>query len=387
MRRSARVRAYVVALSVLAGAGTSFCALAQGAQGAYPSYPGAQAYPQAQYPAQTTQPRSAMRDIFAASLAAVVAASGGAAVTAVSAGLNGAITGWLDRKSRPKGAAPGYATNGYTGNGFAPTSDYPSYPGTAGAPAPAYPGDTGQSQYPTQDPSQYPANTYPSYPGDSSQQGGNVPQPAGVPPADTYPQAGNVPQMGGVAPSYPGAAGSAPIYAGVAFEIHLLGPGGRATPVDPSSYVFRTGDRFKVLYRPSLPGRVDVFNVNAGGQTAQIDTVSVAAGQLASLGPYEFADMTGNETLILQLSPCSTNALLAATRNIVKVPDSAGGGAPLQLSACGGAATRGLRTKTRDIRKVSVEQGTSFALDPLAPAELSSGDIAPRQVTITLAHR
>jgi hypothetical protein len=40
-----------------------------------------------------------MREIFAASLAAVVAASGGAAVKAVSDGLTGAITGWLDRKS------------------------------------------------------------------------------------------------------------------------------------------------------------------------------------------------------------------------------------------------------------------------------------------------
>jgi hypothetical protein len=59
----------------------------------------------------------------------------------------------------------------------------------------------------------------------------------------------------------------------------------------------------------------------------------------------------------------------------------------LQLSACGSPATRGLRTKTRDIRKVSVEQGTSFALDPLATSEMSSGDVAPRQVTITLTHR
>jgi hypothetical protein len=133
---------------------------------------------------------------------------------------------------------------------------------------------------------------------------------------------------------------------------------------------------------------VDVYNVNAAGQQAQIDTANVAAGQLANLGPYEFTDLTGNETLILSLSPCSTNALMTATRNIVKVMDaSTGGPAPLQLSACGGAATRGLRTKTRDIRKVSVEQGTSFALDPLAAAELSSGDVAPRQVTITLAHR
>ena len=178
------------------------------------------------------------------------------------------------------------------------------------------------------------------------------------------------------------------LYAGFAYEIHAIGAGGYAQPVDPATHAFRTGDRFKVVYRPSLPGQVDVYNTNAAGQTSRIDSLSVAAGQLAELGPYEFTAMTGNETLILSLAPCSSNALMTATRNIVKVPDGASnGGGSFQLAQCGSPATRGLRTKTRDIRKVSVEGGTNFGLDPLSPSEVSSGDVAPRQITISLQHQ
>ena len=57
------------------------------------------------------------------------------------------------------------------------------------------------------------------------------------------------------------------------------------------------------------------------------------------------------------------------------------------LSDCSSTATRGLKAKTRDIRKVSVESGTAFALDPISANELGSGNMAPRQVTITLHHR
>jgi hypothetical protein len=58
------------------------------------------------------------------------------------------------------------------------------------------------------------------------------------------------------------------------------------------------------------------------------------------------------------------------------------------LGDCSATATRGLKkTKTRDIRKVTVESGTSFALDPIAPTELGAGDMSARQVTITLHHR
>ena len=372
-------------------------------------YPNSGAYPQTQYPTQTQggAPKSAMRQIFAASLAAVVAASGGAAVTAVSAGLNGAITGWLDRKSRPKTTygmnygpqGSGYpGASSYPGGGNAP--DYSQYPSTGGPPSggagypssypgsDGYPSDSSQPSYPPQNS----GDSYPSYPGESSGQNGAMPSSNGDP-NSAYPGSQSYPGSQGYPGAQPGSQpgsqsypGAGSVYAGLAYEIHLLSPGGGSVPVDPASHVFRTGDRFEVLYRPSLPGQVDVFNVNAAGQSSQIDKVNVGAGQLASLGPYEFSDLTGNETLILQLSPCSSAANMTTTRNIVKV-----GGAPtmnpqLQLSACGGTATRGLRTKTRDIRKVATEQGTSFALDQLAPAELRSGDVAPRQVTITLAH-
>jgi hypothetical protein len=358
-----------------------------------------------------------MRDVFAATLAAVVQSTGVTAADAVSAGLNGAISGWLDRKNQRTtkntmsyyGAQPGYAP--YPGEqpgapGPIPQG-YPQVPGNAGNgyPSTGYPGtDTSSNGYPN---TGYPgtdgsSNGYPgpgtqnpAYPGTNPSDNGypstGVPNSGypGTSPDSGYPSTGaaNAGYPGVPGGDYPGATGAGSLYAGFAYEIHAIGAGGYAQPVDPATHAFRTGDRFKVVYRPSLPGQVDVYNVNAAGQTSRIDTLGVAAGQLAELGPYEFADMKGSETLILSLAPCSTAALMTATRNIVKVPTSAGANGSFQLSQCGAAATRGLRTKTRDIRKVSVENGTSFALDPLAAGEISSGDVAPRQITISLQHQ
>jgi len=402
--------------AVALGLGIGSIAVQVLAQGAPPGY-------QMQPPgASAPAPRQpGMRDVFAATLAAVVQTTGVSAASAVSAGLSGAISGWLDRKNQrtPKntmnyyGAQPGNAPypgeqpgapgpmpQGYPGVPGAAGNGYPStaYPGTEpsnnGYPSTGYPG-TGDSNtgypstgapspgYPGTNPSDngYPSTGVPNsgYPGTSPDSvynsvagasGGNMGGYPGVP--------------GGGSPATPGA-GS--LYAGFAYEIHAIGTDGYAQPVDPATHSFRTGDRFKVVYRPSLPGQVDVYNINAAGQTSRIDTLGVAAGQLAELGPYEFADMKGNETLILSLAPCSTAALMTATRNIVKVPDSASANGSFQLSQCGGPATRGLRTKTRDIRKVSVENGTSFGLDPLTPGEITSGDVAPRQITISLQHQ
>jgi hypothetical protein len=43
--------------------------------------------------------------------------------------------------------------------------------------------------------------------------------------------------------------------------------------------------------------------------------------------------------------------------------------------------------QTRDIRKVAVEGMTGFALDPVSAAEFSSGQVTPREVTISFRHR
>jgi len=34
-----------------------------------------------------------------------------------------------------------------------------------------------------------------------------------------------------------------------------------------------------------------------------------------------------------------------------------------------------------------VEGGTNFGLDQLSPGEVTSGDVAPRQITISLQHQ
>jgi hypothetical protein len=278
-----------------------------------------------------------------------------------------------------------------------PDTNYPGTSPGSGYPNTGYPGTPSGNGYPN---TGAPNNGYPNtgaptdgYPNTGAPNNGDLntgaPTTNGYPNTVAYP---GVPGAGGnCIPDATGscAQSSAPpsLYAGFAYEIHTTDAGGYDQQVDPATHAFRTGDRFKVIYRPSLPGQVDVYNINAAGQNTHIDTISVAAGQLAELGPYEFTDLRGNETLILSLAPCSTAALMTATRNIVKVPAGAAGNGSFNLSQCGGPATRGLRVKTRDIRKVAVEGGTSFGLDPLSPTEITSGDVAPRQITISLQHQ
>ncbi len=221
----------------------------------------------------------------------------------------------------------------------------------------------------------------------------SYPMPNATPGEDMSPGAG-----GGAADI--GSPNSGDVYAGIAYEIHALAPGGASQRIDPQNHVFRSGERFVVHYRPSLPGIIRVFNTDGRGRTTQIDSTQAGGGGLESLGPYEFADEPGNEVLVLELQPCTNAALMTATRSIVKVgsagmpnadypnaPMSAPAPASLNLGNCDRTATRGLKTKTRSIRKVAVESGTSFALDAVAPAELASGNLAARQVTITLVHR
>jgi hypothetical protein len=365
-----------------------------------------QIYPQQTYQQFQQQPaadKHPMRTMFAASLAQVAQTSGSTAIVAMADGLTGALKGWFDNKRARKGV------NGALGTGYYPqnTQQQPSsgYPGPspdpAGYPPSSYPqsGDP-QSNYPQ---SNYPQSNYPesNYPAPSD--AGGYPQSGAYPPVDSgagsyppaeypdpnaavYPQANS----SGYPPAQTSSAGTAsqlPAYAGIAYEIHLLQADGSTAPVDPASYTFRTGDRFTVYYRPSLPGRIDVFNINAAGQNTQIDTSTIAAGQLASLGPYEFTDLQGEETLILKLSPCMTPALYAVTRTIVKAQGAQQtAGNSLGLGDCSSTTTRGVRPKTRDIRKVSVEGGTAFALDPISTGEAGSGGLAPRQITITLHH-
>jgi hypothetical protein len=185
------------------------------------------------------------------------------------------------------------------------------------------------------------------------------------------------------------------LYAGIAYEVHALAPDGRSTPINAATYEFHTGDRFIVYFRPSLPGRLKVYNINPAGQQTLIEATNMAAGQMTRLGPYEFTRLTGDEALRLVLSPCSNPQLLAATRDIVladagplatpQMAPQTGGG--VQLADCDAPTTRGLEVRTRDIQKVVVDGMTSFALDPVSQQEHASGEVAPREVTIVFHHR
>jgi len=293
-------------------------------------------------------PKRILKNMFAASLAAMTTTVGGTVLTGLTDAIAGGITSWFKRK--PKGQPEAAAL----------------------VAAPAAP-----SPAPVFDPA-------------------TAAQPA-LPPPPVFAQAPQFfdPQTGAAAapdpvfaqafpaPAAPGAL--AEIFAGLAFEVHAVMPGGASVPVNPATHEFRTGDRFVLHYRPTLPGQMTVFNINPAGIQTQIDRVDLAAGQLAQLGPYEFSAMTGDDRLRLVLSPCSTPELLAATRDIVNVANAAPGA--LSLAACS-PVTRSIRdVPTRDIRKVGVEGTTAFALDPVSASEFGSGQLAPREVTIVFRHR
>ena len=189
------------------------------------------------------------------------------------------------------------------------------------------------------------------------------------------------------APAMPPMNLDAPRVAGVAYEVHLLDGQGNTRAVDPSRHAFNTGDRFQVHFRPALPGRVTVSNIDPNGKVSRIDQASVAAGQLTTLGPYRFVDAKGRERLKLRLEPCDSPVLQAASRSIVKVGTASRTDAALRIGDCSQVLSRGISVKTRAIQKASMEGTTNFALDPLGREEVASGQIDAREVVIALQHR
>jgi len=331
--------------------------------------------------------------LFAGTIATLLQVTGASITTGLTQSVAGGISNWFARKS----GGQQYAQGGYPTT----TPGYPSnYPSTYPATSPTYPSTT--PTYPSTTPT-YPqtAQTYPSttptYPQTAQTYPSTTPSyPSTTPGTDpyatsTYPSTqvydahtGQVSSTSGT--PYGATASGGTLYAGIAYEVHAVGQGGASTVVNPATYVFHTGDRFVVYYRPSMPGRMEVFNINPAGQQTRIDAANMAAGQLATLGPYEFSNLTGDESLRIILAPCSSQQLLVATRDIVNVASAAGAASGVQLGSCN-TTSRGLEVKTRDITKVAVDGSTAFALDVVSSQDLSSVQITAREVNIVFHHR
>lgn len=383
---------------VLVAAATAHVAAGQ-EQGQQPVYAPQPAYTAPEYAATpvpvAAPPRTSMRDLFAGTLATVAHISGTTLVAGLTQAIAGGLTDWFSRKLKVQpgvsGQPPAYdaasTMPAYATPGYAP----PAYPQDAQSTpvytAPAYPQDA-------QAPSVYAVPAYPQDPAMASAAGTPLAMPGSVP---TYgdalqffdPRTGVAtsagPAFGGQATA--GVAMDGALFAGLAYEVHAIDAMGNAVAVNPAAHEFRTGDRFVMHYRPALPGRMEVYNINPAGRRTQIDSVELAAGQLATLGPYEFVALTGDEQLELVLRPCSTPELLLATRDIVNVSGPAAPAAGPGLAVCG-PATRSMNTiATRDIRKVALEGMTGFALDPVDAQELATGQLAPRQLTVSFRHR
>lgn len=299
----------------------------------------------------------------------------------------------------PGAAVPAYPTTTAAPAGVAPAGAYPGGVSPA-APNPYQPGIPNSSPVTAgTTPASPPLSPY----GAANPYGGTtsygVTSPYGAPtagataPAPAYPAgtyfAANTGSAGtrdaGSAAAATGTASAPPtLYAGLAYEVHVLDANGGSNVVDPASYAFHSGDRFVVHFRPSLPGQMEVYNINASGKRTRIDSTLLAAGQLTTLGPYQFTGDSGDESLKFVLRACSTPDLLTRTRDIVKAEPNISSAAAIHLAPCG-TTTRGI--ETRDIQKVALDQTTSFALDPLSPGEVASGQVAPREFMIRFHHQ
>jgi hypothetical protein len=360
---------------------------------------------------QMQQP-SPLRQVFANTLASVMQGVSTAATAGIVQGVNGSLTNWFDRQQQRNSQQQyqSYPSQNYPSQSY-PSQTYPSQ----SYPSQSYPSQTYPSQsYPTQtypstptqsypqsstDPNaatpSYPTTSYPQYPSSTTSTGtystggtyGYDPNSTPVYDTQTGQYAGNSASTY-LTPSAPTSYGN-PLYAGVAYEVHAIAQGGSAVPVNPATHAFRTGDQFVVYYRPSMPGRMEVYNVNPFGQQTRIDSVSMAAGQMAKLGPYQFAASKGQESLRLVLMPCSSAELMATTRDIVNVSGNMSGTSTaggFSLASC--TATRSVKNiKTRDITKVAMDGMTGFALDPVSSQEYSSGQLDARDVSIVFHHQ
>lgn len=311
-------------------------------------------------------PRQTLKRLFAGTLATVAQTTGTTLLVGLTQVITGGLTDWFSRKLKVQpGAMPGTVPDAQA---FPPAPSFPPPP--QGSPPP-------------------PPEFLPPPPVFADAQQTAPPEFTSAPPPQFFDARTGA--MTAPDPNFAAAmaapADSTAVFAGLAYEVHAIGPDGATAPVNPATHEFRTGDRFVVFYRPTLPGQMDVINVNPAGQRAQIDRVDLAAGQLAQLGPYEFAALTGDEQLKLVMSPCQTPALMAATRDIINVSAAPAAAPEFSLAGCS-PVTRSIRgVQTRDIRKVAVEGTTGFALDPVSAAEFSSGQVTPREVTIFFRHR
>jgi hypothetical protein len=321
--------------------------------------------PNMQPPPQPPPKQNPFKQLFAGTLTAVLQASGVGLATGLTTVMTGAIQNWFNKP--PKGAA-GVAADPSGGMGGMPGQ-------MPGAAMPAMP--TGMP-----DPmgGMQPSVGMPT----------GMPDPMGGMPASGMPS-GDMTAAAQAPMGMPAA--SSNLYAGLAYEVQAIGRSGETLTVDPATHYFATGDRFIVMYRPSLPGQVAIYNVNPLGQEKKIDAVNVAAGELTRLGPYEFRHNAGTEVMRLILSPCLNDGLMATTRDIVKVDDMqpVGAASPpasaLNLPSCSMVAAQSARPQTRDIVKVGAEEGTMFALDPVAQQEVQSGNYTARELTLTFNHR
>ncbi|GAB4398231.1 MAG: hypothetical protein OHK0048_09180 [Rhodoferax sp.] len=93
-------------------------------------------------------------------------------------------------------------------------------------------------------------------------------------------------------------------YAGISYQILIMGPDGQMTPVSKSR-TFRSGERVKILASTSRPGYLTVANIGSSGRMQILFSEPVDARRLTQIPPsgnLRFDATPGTERLLLMLS-------------------------------------------------------------------------------------
>lgn len=98
------------------------------------------------------------------------------------------------------------------------------------------------------------------------------------------------------------------VYYGMRVQIYAE-KNGKPIPVNPKTYYFKTGDRFKVKIEYNTPGIVEFINIDPKGKTTYLGSWVVehafTGTMLPADGYFKFVGTKGTEKLIVRFFPCN----------------------------------------------------------------------------------
>ncbi|MEZ0322879.1 MAG: hypothetical protein ABWJ98_01020 [Hydrogenothermaceae bacterium] len=115
------------------------------------------------------------------------------------------------------------------------------------------------------------------------------------------------------------------IPAGLSIQVLKVEENNSLTPVNPSKYTFKSGDRFIVKFETNLPGYVEIYNITPDKRINNLGTYEVpgfSAAKFPKEGEFQLVNKKGIETLEFVFHPCNpekSDTQKVASRDITVV--------------------------------------------------------------------